>query len=65
MPNPALPAAKRPKCPFRTGLNISDVPFIFPLDFFLNKNTTKWNMSDSMCAPMACNIVANDLLKTA
>ena len=29
------------------------------------KNTTKWNMSDPVLAPMACNIVANDILKTA
>ena len=29
------------------------------------KNTTKRNMSDPVFAPMACNIVANDILKTA
>ena len=28
------------------------------------KNTTKWNMSDPV-GPMPCNIVANDILKTA
>ena len=31
----------------------------------LEKNTTKWNMSDDVCAPLACNIAANDILKTA
>ena len=33
--------------------------------YLYNKNTTTWNMSDPVCAPMACNIVANDILKTA
>jgi hypothetical protein len=32
---------------------------------FFEENTTKWNMSDPVCAPMACNIVANNILKTA
>ena len=26
--------------------------------------TTKWNVSDPVYAPMACNIVANYILKT-
>ena len=30
-----------------------------------SKNTTKWNMSDPVHTPMASNIVANDILKTA
>jgi hypothetical protein len=29
---------------------------------FPPKNTTKWNLSDPVRAPMACNIVANDIL---
>ena len=29
------------------------------------KNTTKWNMSGPVCAPTACGILENYILKTA
>ena len=38
----------------------------FPADtlyILYYKNTIKWHMSDPVCANMACNIVANDILK--